>query len=107
MALTIFLKLGTMLDIDKLRKVTEPDYPKKIGSSIKYENVVKRGIFSKMALTILIKRCQMVEEIDTKHLQKTAGQELTLFSRYSSIKFRFSPKTAKVVSKDRSISREQ
>ena len=26
-ALTIFLKLGTMLDIDKLRKVTKPDYP--------------------------------------------------------------------------------
>ena len=28
-ALTIFLKLGTMLDIDKLRKVTKPDFPKK------------------------------------------------------------------------------
>ena len=25
---TIFLKLCTMLDIDRLRKVTEPDYPK-------------------------------------------------------------------------------
>jgi len=25
----IFLKLGMMLDIDKLRKVTKPDYPKK------------------------------------------------------------------------------
>ena len=29
MALTIFLKLCTMLDIDKVRKVTKPDYPKK------------------------------------------------------------------------------
>ena len=30
MALTIFLKLCTMLDIDKVKKVTKPDYPKKI-----------------------------------------------------------------------------
>jgi hypothetical protein len=25
----IFLKFGTMLEIDNLRKVTDPDYPKK------------------------------------------------------------------------------
>ena len=34
-----------MLDIDKLRKVTEPDYPKNFGSSKKYENVVKMMVF--------------------------------------------------------------
>ena len=45
MALRIFLKLGMLLGIDNLRKVTKPDYPKKIGSSKKYENVVKMTVF--------------------------------------------------------------
>ena len=34
-----------MLDIDKMRKVTEPDYPKNFESSKKYKNVVKMMIF--------------------------------------------------------------
>ena len=34
-----------MLDIDKGWKVTKPDFGKKIGSSTKYENVVKITVF--------------------------------------------------------------
>ena len=33
------------LDINKGKKVTKPDFEKKIGSSIKYENVVKMMVF--------------------------------------------------------------
>ena len=45
MAVTIFLKLGTMIDNVKGKKETEPDYQKKIGSSKKLENVVKMAVF--------------------------------------------------------------
>ena len=107
MVLTISLKLCTMLDIDKMRKVTEPDYPKKIfGSSKKYEKVVKMTVFRHFLenSTILMKLGQNVELINSEVLAKTACPKKFLFSRYSSTKFRFWPKMAKVVSKDRAIS---
>ena len=75
-ALTIFLKLGTMLDNDKRKKVAKPDYPKKnFGSSKKSKNMVKMTVFdffSKMAPKILMKLAQNVELINSEHLAKTA-----------------------------------
>ena len=62
--------------------------------------------FSKTALTILMKLGQNVELINSEHLAKTACPKKLPFSRYSSTKFRFWPKTAKVVSKECAISRE-
>ena len=44
-ALTIFMKLYTILDNDKSKKVMKPDYPKKFGSSKKYKKVVKMTVF--------------------------------------------------------------
>ena len=48
--------------------------------------------FSKTALTILTKRAQKVELINSEHLAKTACPKKFPFSRYSSTKFRFWPK---------------
>ena len=99
-----------MLDIDKLRKVTEPDYPKKFLDHPKSTEMWSKSqffdFFSKMALTILMKLGQNVELINSEHLAKTACPKKLPFSRYSSTKFRFWPKTVKVVSKDRAISPE-
>ena len=39
------MKLCTMLDNDKRKKVTKPDYPKNFGSSKKSKNVVKMTVF--------------------------------------------------------------
>ena len=83
-ALTIFLIFCMVLDIDKVRKVMEPDYPKKIGSSTKYENVVKITVFdffSKTALTILTKLAQKVELINSEqfrklHVQKNCSRDI-------------------------------
>ena len=38
------MKPGTMLDIDKKKKETMPDYPKKIGLSKKCNNVLKMTV---------------------------------------------------------------
>ena len=64
-------------------------------------------LFSKTTLTILLIFSQDVEENDTDQLKKTAHQKLSPFSRYSSTKFGFSSKRAKMGSKDRPISRER
>ena len=65
-----------MLDIDKRKKVTKPDYPKKFWI---IQKVPKCGqndsffdFFSEMALTILMKLAQNVELINSEHLAKTA-----------------------------------
>ena len=75
-ALRIFLKFCMMLDIDKLRKVTKPDYPKKILDHPKSTKMWSKWqffyFFSKTALTILMKLGQNVELINSEHLAKTA-----------------------------------
>ena len=62
-----------MLDIDKVKKVTRPDFPKKVrvaGKSVKTgENWGKKKL-KKTALTILIKSCMKIEEIDTEQQKK-------------------------------------
>ena len=66
------------LDIDKLRKVTKADYPKKFGSSKKSKNVIKMTVFDfflKTTPTILIKLGQNVDIINSEHLAKTACQK--------------------------------
>ena len=63
-----------MLNIDKRKKVTKPDYPKKIGSSKKFKKVVKMTVFLTFSwkwLTILMKLAQNVELINSEHLTKT------------------------------------
>ena len=61
--------------------------------------------FSKMAPKILMKLAQNVELINSEQLAKTTCQNLFPFLRYSSTKFRFWPKMAKVVPKSRVIAR--
>ena len=71
-----------MLDIDKLRKVTKPDYRKKIGLSKKYENVVKVTVFrillenSSNDFAYLWSECR---EDRYRVLQQTAGPKKFLF----------------------------
>ena len=76
MALTIFLKLGTMLDNDKRKKSDEARLSKKILDHPKSPNMWSKwqffDFFSKMALTILMKLAQNVELINSEHLAKTA-----------------------------------
>ena len=84
MALTIFIKLCTMLDIDKRKKVTKPDYPKKFWIIQKVQKCGQNDsflTFSQKWLTILMKLAQNVELINSEHLAKTACQNLFPFLR--------------------------
>ena len=73
-----------MLDIDKGSKVTRPDFPKKsrVGrKSVKTgENWGLKKKKKKTALTILIKSCMKIEEIDTEQQKKTAHQNFHRFA---------------------------
>ena len=63
-----------MLDIDKGSNVTRPDFPKNVrvaGKSVKTgENWGLKKKQKKPALTILIKSCMKIEEIDTEQQKK-------------------------------------
>ena len=78
------MKLCTMLDNDKRKKVTKPDYPKKIWIIQKVQKCGQNeffDFFSKMALTILMKLAQNVELINSEQPAKTACQNLFPFLR--------------------------
>ena len=74
MALTIFIKLCTMLDIDKRKKVTKPDYPKKFWIIQKVQKCGQNDsffdFFSKTALTIFLKLCTMLDNDKRKKVTK-------------------------------------
>ena len=76
----IFLKFGTMLEIDNLRKVTDPDYPKNFWIIQKVQKCGQNDgffyFFSKIAHNILMKFAQNVELINSEHPTKTPCQNL-------------------------------
>ena len=87
-----FYYFCTMLGINKGKKLSRLDFPKKIPFDVKStktgQNIGFFPLFSETTLTISMKIGQNVEEIDLENLAKTACQNFHRFQRYSTAKGR-------------------